>query len=110
MKCAYCKKEVDRDTNTYHVEINGVECEIALHYDCLKKVIGEFFSRPPLIYNVTQDMADELMRLKKTWGDDIWSPHWNAGSTGDSPPPDTTRVWCKTDNESSHIPWRDRSD
>lgn len=110
MKCAYCKEDIGGDSCKYNVEINGVECQIQLHYDCLKKVVGEYFSRPPLIYNVTQDKADELTIPKKTWGDDMWAPHWNAGSTADCPPPDTTRVWCKTDYESTHSPWKDRVD
>ena len=110
MKCAYCKQTIPemRDATeepkerTYTVEINGVECEIWVHDDCLKKIIGEYFSRPPLIYNVTQEKADEMIK----WG----VPKWTSGSTVDCPPPDTTRVWCKTDDENTHTPWKDRVD
>ena len=117
MKCAYCKQTIPemRDANeepkerTYIVEINGVECEIWLHDDCLIKVIGEFFSRPPLVCNVTQDKADEL--IKKACGDRTWSPHWTADNTVNYPLPDTTRVWCKAKvSEDPHSPWKDRGD
>ena len=112
----------ERDPAEYTVEINGAECRVCLHYDCLKKVIGGFFSRPPLIYNVTQERADEMIK----WG----VPKWTSSSTTDCPPPDTTRVWCssdfaglpaeegppgvkiwrKGDDESNHTPWKDRVD
>ena len=106
MKCAYCKEEVNADDNSYEVEINGVECTVHLHYACLRRVIGEFFSRPPMIYKVTQEDADRMI-LK---GDDRWIPKWTSGGTTDCPPPDSTRVWCKADDESTHSPWKDRVD
>lgn len=111
MRCAYCKQTIPemRDANeepkerTYTVEINGVECEIWVHDDCLKKIIGEFFSRPPLVYNVTQEKANEFIKT--------WEPRWTTDSTVYHPPPDTTRVWCKAKvSEDPHSPWKDRGD
>ena len=92
----------ERDPAEYTVEINGAECRVCLHYDCLKKVIGEYFSRPPLIYNVTQEKANEFIKT--------WEPRWTADNTVNHPPPDTTRVWCKNDDGSTHTPWKDRVD
>ena len=107
MKCAYCKQTIPeiRDANeepkerTYTVEINGVECEIWVHDDCIPKILSEFFSRPSTSnHYVTVNPNDR----------NNWSIP--CGGTTDCPPPDTTRVWCKTDYESTHSPWKDRVD
>ena len=97
---------METEDQIYTVEINNVECRIDMHHACVRKALGEFFSRPPLIYNVTQEAADRMI-LK---GDDRWMPKWTSGGTVDCPPPDTTRVWCKSDDGSTHTPWKDRVD
>ena len=94
-----------KDPNEYVVEINGVECRICLHYDCLKTIIGEYFSRPPTVWKMTTDGHTTIKPNVD------WTPRtWDCGSTADCPPPDTTRVWCKTDDENTHTPWKDRVD
>ena len=113
MKCAYCKQTIPeiRDANeepkerTYTVEINGVECEIWVHDECVCKALGEFFSRPPEV-KIT---ANDSHSIKP---DVYWTKPltWGCGGTADCPPPDTTKVWCKTDYESTHSPWKDRVD
>ena len=115
MKCAYCKQTIPdmRDANeepkerTYIVEINGVECEIWLHDDCIPKILSEFFSRKPEVMannHITIDPNDR----NKWWTTPQSIP---CGGTTDCPPPDTTRVWCKAKvSEDPHSPWRDRVD
>lgn len=105
MKCAYCKEEVDRDTNTYRVEINGVECEIALHYDCLIKVIGEYFTRPKTAGPSSNNYVTVIPTDKQPW-----QPTWDCGGTLEVEKPSNTQVWCKSDYEDTHTPWRDRVD
>jgi len=107
MKCAYCKENIGGESCKYDVVINDVECQIQLHYDCLKKVVGEYFSRPKNAEPSSNHYVTTVVPLDMP---KTWEPKWSAGSTADCPPPDTTRVWCKTDDESSHTPWRDRVD
>ena len=110
MKCAYCKQTIPeiRDANkepterTYTVEINGVECEIWMHDECVCKALGEFFSRPS-----TSNHYVTVTPLNET---KLWEPKWTADNTVNYPPPDTTRVWCKTDDGSTHTPWKNRVD
>ena len=112
MKCAYCKQTIPemRDANeepkerTYTVEINGVECEIWMHDECVCKALGEFFSRPKDTPSSNHYVA--VTPLDKQ----PWQPTWNCRSTVDCPPPDTTRVWCKSGYEDTHSPWKDRVD
>ena len=114
MKCAYCKQTIPEmmDANeepkerTYTVEINGVECEIWMHDECVCKALGEFFSKKPEVMannHITIDPNDR----NKWWATPQSIP---CGGTTDCPPPDTTRVWCKTDDENTHTPWKARVD
>ena len=132
MKCAYCKEAMGiKDPNEYVVEINGVECRICLHDDCLKKVIGEYFTKP------NGPSSNHYVTVTPLKEPEMWGPKWTVGSTTDCPPPDTTRVWCKAeydgtsaktvqdlknstwsapkglptkDNDDPHTPWKDRVD
>ena len=110
MKCAYCKQTIPemRDANeepkerTYIVEINGVECEIWMHDECVCKALGEFFSRPKENHYVTTITPLNEQKL--------WEPKWTAGSTTGAPPEPDHKVWCKADDGSTHTPWKDRVD
>ena len=108
MKCAYCKEDAGKDPNEYVVEINGVECRICLHYDCLKKVIGKYFSRKPEVTPMSNDHITINPKDYHPWT--LTPQSIPCGGTADCPPPNTTRVWCKTDYESTHSPWKDRVD
>ena len=50
MRCAYCGKEMRYDPYQglegvkHTVRINGVECEVEMHCDCVDACIGEFLS------------------------------------------------------------------
>ena len=112
MTCAYCKEEVKEsqydgiDGQCFDVEINGVECEIRLHRECVGKALGEFFSRPKETasnhhYVTTVTPLNESM---------LWEPKWTAGSTTGAPPEPDHKVWCKADDGSTHTPWKDRVD
>lgn len=103
----------ERDPAEYTVEINGAECRVCLHYDCLRKIIGEYFSRKP---EVTKSSIDQVTTLEydKTWGwRPSWQKHpsqWDCGGTLNVERPSQTKVWCKADDENTHTPWKDRVD
>ena len=123
MKCAYCKQTIPemRDVNeepkerTYTVEINGVECEIWVHDDCIPKILSEFFSRPSTSNHYTTGPDDR----NKWWSTaPLTIP---CSGTTDVPPEPNYKVWCNTKetsssayneeyNENPHIPWKDRVD
>lgn len=112
MKCAYCKQTIPemRDANeepkerTYTVEINGVECEIWMHDECVCKALGEFFSRPSTSnHYVTVNPND-----RNNWS--MTPLSIPCSGTTDVPPEPNYKVWCKTDDGSTHTPWKDRVD
>lgn len=58
MKCAYCQKEVTSDQyqglngKEYDVTINGFDCMVRLHTDCVPKLISAYLSdnkRPVMV-------------------------------------------------------------
>ena len=128
MKCAYCKQTIPeiRDANeepkerTYIVEINGVECEIWVHDKCLPKILSEYFSRPPVMYNTADAIPlNDLKIDDRPWT--IMTPTWDCGGTLQVEKPSQTKVWCNTKetsssaynkeyNENPHIPWKNRVD
>lgn len=50
-KCAYCHEEIRNDpyqgteSEKFEVNICGADCTVALHNDCVDRLIGEFLSR-----------------------------------------------------------------
>ena len=124
MKCAYCKQMIPemRDANeepkerTYTVEINGVECEIWVHDDCIPKILSEFFSRPPEVKITAND--SHSINPDVYWTKPLT---WDCGGTLQVEKPSQAKVWCNTKetsssaynkeyNENPHIPWKDRVD
>ena len=118
MKCAYCKQTIPeiRDANeepkerTYTVEINGVECEIWMHDECVCKALGEYFSRKPEVTPASNDHITITPNDYHPWTLTTQPLTWDCGGTLEVEKPSQTKVWCNTDDESSHTPWRDRVD
>lgn len=107
MKCAYCKEMIrNGEEQEYTVEINGVECKIWMHYNCLMKVIGEYFTRP----KETASDHHYVTTITPLNEQKLWEPKWTTGSTTGAPPEPDHKVWCKADDGSTHTPWKDRVD
>ena len=116
MKCAYCKEEINPYMNdneepkerTYTVEINGVECEIWVHDECLPKILSEYFSRPREVKPISNNHITIGPDDRDKW----WATPQSipCGGTLNVEQPSQTHVWCKADDESTHSPWKDRVD